>query len=94
MACRVEIRDLPPNASWYEKEMAFKKMFAIFRKSVADAGILHDYKKHEYYESRGEKNRRKNKEAAIQRLKAKLRENFPERRKSNVKSNGKAKNEQ
>ena len=44
MACKVELRDLPPNPSWYEREIAFKKMFTAFKKSVAEAGILHDYK--------------------------------------------------
>jgi ribosomal protein S21 len=81
MPCKVELRDLPHNASWQEKEIAFKKMFTIFKKQVAEAGILQQYKKHEYYESPGEKKRRKKKESANQRLKAKLRENFPERRK-------------
>lgn len=91
MACKVELRDLPPNASWHEREIAFKKMFTIFKKNVADCGILHEYKQHETYESRGEKKRRKKKEAANQRMKAKLRENFPERRKS---KKAKVRNEQ
>ena len=91
MACKVELRDLPPNPSWYEREIAFKKMFTAFKKNVADAGILHQYKQHEFYESPSEKRRRKKKESDNQRLKAKLRENFPERRKS--KGKGKA-NEQ
>jgi ribosomal protein S21 len=68
MACRVELRDLPYNASWQEREVAF-----------AEAGILHDFKEHESYESPGQKRRRKNKESDNQRLKVKLRENFPER---------------
>lgn len=85
MACRVELRDLPANASWQEREIAFKKMHTIFKKQVAEAGILHAYKQHEYYESPGEKKRRKRKESNNQRLKAKLRENFPERRKAKSK---------
>lgn len=80
MACKVELRDLPPNATWQEKEIAFKKMFTIFKKQVAEAGIMQLYKKHESYESPGEKKRRKRKESANQRLKAKLRESFPERK--------------
>lgn len=78
MACRVELRDLHPNASWQEKDLAFRKMFSIFKKQVAEAGILRLYKVHEFYESPGEKRRRKRKEADNARLKAKLRENFPE----------------
>ena len=80
MACRVELRDLPNNASWQERDIAFRKMFSVFKKQVAEAGILHDYKQHEFYESPGEKKRRKKKESVNARLKAKLRENFPERK--------------
>jgi ribosomal protein S21 len=80
MACRVELRDLPNNASWQEKEVAFKKMFSIFKKQVAEAGILHQCKQNEFYESPGEKKRRKSKESRNARLKAKLRESFPEKR--------------
>lgn len=82
MACRTQLRDLHPNASRQEREIAFKKMFSIFNKQVADAGIKQLYKQHEFYESPGEKRRRKSKEQVQARLKAKLRENFPERRKS------------
>ena len=35
MVCRVDLRDLPPNPSWYEREIAFKKMFTAFKKAVA-----------------------------------------------------------
>lgn len=76
---RVELRDVHPGASKEEKDAAFRRMHAIFKKNVADAGILHTLKKYEYYESKGEKKRRKFKEAKLERLKEKLRENFPER---------------
>ena len=76
---RVELRDIHNNPSREERDSAFKRMHAIFKKAVADAGILASLKKYEYYESAGEKNRRKRKEANLQRLKNKLRENFPER---------------
>jgi ribosomal protein S21 len=91
MACRVELRDLPYNASWQEREVAFKKIFSIFKKQVAEAGILHDYKGREYYETEGQIRRRKKREADNQRLKEKLRENFPERRKPKKSDNKKAK---
>jgi ribosomal protein S21 len=81
MACRVELRDLPPNPSWYERDIAFKKMFTAFKKQVAEAGILHAYKEREFYESPGQIRRRKRREADNQRIKDKLRENFPERKK-------------
>lgn len=76
---KVYQKDLHPHASSIEKEIAFKKMFSIFKKAVVDAGILQEYKKREYYESPGEKRRRKKKEQRNQILKSKLRENFPER---------------
>ncbi len=82
MACKVELRDVSNGASsWHEKEAAFKKMHSIFKKQVAEAGILSLCKQKEFYESPGEKKRRKRKEAVNQRLKDKLRENFPERNK-------------
>lgn len=79
---RVELRHLPHHASSFEKEIAFKKMFSTFKKHVADAGILHDFKRHEFYESPGEKRKRKRKEAQSQRLKQSLRESFPEKKRS------------
>jgi len=81
------MRDLPPNATHQDKEVAFKRLFAAFKKAVADAGILHQYKRHEYYESPGEKRRRKKRESELQQLKTKLRENFPEKRKKSEKDN-------
>lgn len=80
MAAKVYLRDISPNASYQDKEFAFKKMVSAFTKAVAEAGILHECKKRKYYESPGEKRRRKRKESAQNRLKEKLRENFPERR--------------
>lgn len=79
---RVELRHLPSNASSFDREIAFKKMFSTFKKQVADAGVLHDFKKHEFYESPGEKRKRKRKEAKNQRLKQNLRESFPEKRRT------------
>ena len=95
MSCvrvRVTMRDLPPNATHQDKDVAFKKLFSAFKKAVADAGVLHQCKRHEYYESPGEKRRRKKRESELQQLKAKLRENFPEKRKKSEKDNLKRKN--
>jgi ribosomal protein S21 len=86
---KVTMRDLPHNASHQDREIAFRKLFSAFKKAVADAGVLHEYKKHEYYESPGEKRRRKKRESELQQLKAKLRENFPEKRKKSDKKNDK-----
>lgn len=80
MACKVELRDLPNNPSWQERDIAFKKMLSNFNKQVAEAGILRLCKQHEFYESPGEKKRRKKKESHNVQLKAKLRESFPERK--------------
>jgi small subunit ribosomal protein S21 len=76
MACRVEMRDLSPNASWHEMKNANEKLVRIFRKSVSEAGIVHECKQRRFYESPSEKKRRKKKESENQRLKARLRENF------------------
>jgi len=78
---RVELKELPGNASQQDRDFAFKRMFSIFKKAVAEAGIMHAYKQHEYYESKSEKRRRKRREAEVQCLKAKLREHFPEKKK-------------
>lgn len=83
---RVELRDLPPTASREDREMAFRKMHTAFKKAVTEAGVLHQYKQHEYYESPSEKKRRQKRESDLQKLKAKLRENFPQKRASSKKS--------
>ena len=41
----------------------FKDMLQEFKRRVSNAGILHDYKDHQYYESKSEKKRKKRKEA-------------------------------
>ncbi len=77
---RVEMRDMHPNCSRDERDTAFRRMFATFKKAVTDAGILHDYKEHEHFESESRKKRKKKREAELQRLKVKLRENFPNKK--------------
>jgi len=42
-------------------------MFQEFKRRVSNAGILHDYKDHQFFESKSEKKRRKKKET-IKRL--------------------------
>lgn len=88
---RVEMRDLHPNCSRDERESAFRRMFATFKKAVTDAGVLHDYKEHEHFESERRKKRKKRRESELKRLKLKLRENFPNR-KSDKKNNKTSKN--
>jgi ribosomal protein S21 len=66
---KVELRDISPNASLYEREKAFRTMMAIFKRQVNEVGILSEYKERQYYESPGEKRKRKRKEAALERRK-------------------------
>jgi len=78
---RVELKKLPANASYDQQDRAFKSLFAIFKKRVNDSGVLTDHRAKQYYESPGEKKRRKRKESTIQKskdesLKTKLREHF------------------
>ena len=72
---KVELR-CNPNADYHEKDRAFKAMLTVFKRQVNEAGILNLYKKYQFYESPGEKKRRKRKEAAAERQKEKLREHF------------------
>lgn len=73
---RVEIKDLPPNASYYEREKAFKTMLSIFKRQVNELGILSEWKERQYYESPSMKKKRKRKEAEIERQKEKIRSHF------------------
>jgi len=78
---RIEARPLHPNASPEQKDRAFRAMMAAFKKSVNDAGILTEYNQRSTYESKGQKKRRKLKEAQLQRrkeagLQTRLREHF------------------
>jgi small subunit ribosomal protein S21 len=73
---KVELKDLPPNASYYERERAFKTMLSIFKRQVNESGILSEWKERQYYESPGVKKKRKRKEAAAERRKELIRSHF------------------
>ena len=73
---KVELKDLPPNASYYDREKAFKTMLSIFKRQVNELGILSEYKERQYYESPSEKKKRKRKEAEAERQKEKIRSYF------------------
>ena len=73
---RIELRDLPPNASMYDREKAFRTMLSIFKRQVNDIGILSEYKERQNYESPGEKRKRKRKEADRERRKEASRSKF------------------
>jgi ribosomal protein S21 len=59
-----------------DRDVAFRKMFTLFKKICADTGVIHTYKEHESFESKSRKKRRKSRESEIARMKAKLKENF------------------
>jgi ribosomal protein S21 len=46
-----------------DPERNFREMFADFKRRVNTSGIMHDYKEHQYFESKSGKKRRKKKEA-------------------------------
>jgi ribosomal protein S21 len=73
---RVELKDLPPNASFYERERAFRTMLSTFKRQVNEFGILSEFKERQYYESPSVKKKRKRKEAQIERQKEKIRSHF------------------
>jgi ribosomal protein S21 len=63
--CRVE---MDPKTRGRPEEK-FKILLGKFRKRVNDIGILTTWKEKQFFESKGEKRRRKRKEAALQRKK-------------------------
>lgn len=73
---RVEIKELPPGASYEERDRAFKNMLSIFKRQVNEAGILSEWKQRQYYESPSEKRKRKKKESEIEMQKEKIRGHF------------------
>jgi len=73
-------KHLSNNPSRDERDRNFKSLFTAFKRAVAQSGVLKEYKKHETYESRGQKKRRKLRESMIALLKAKLRESFPDKK--------------
>jgi ribosomal protein S21 len=73
---RVELRN---NGS--DSDVGFRRMFAVFKKQVTEAGIIAEWKRCSAYESRGQKRRRKQKEANSlrekeEKLKERLRDHF------------------
>ena len=47
----------------------FRQMFGLFKRQVTEAGIITLWKQKQFHETRGEKRRRKRKEALLQRMK-------------------------
>jgi ribosomal protein S21 len=78
---RVELKSIPANASPDQKDRAFRGMFSAFKRRVNELGILTEYNMRSSYESRGQKTRRKRKEADLRRqkeesLRDRLRDHF------------------
>jgi ribosomal protein S21 len=73
---KVNLKDLSSNASYYDKERAFRTMLSSFKRQVNELGILSEYKERQYYESPSAKRKRKKKEAEIERQKEKIRSHF------------------
>jgi ribosomal protein S21 len=88
---RVEARPISSDASWDQKDRAFKAMMAAFKRKVNESGIMLEYSRKQSYESKGQKRRRKLKEAIARRrkeeweLKFKLRDRFGNVKKKPVK---------
>jgi ribosomal protein S21 len=55
---RVELKD-----KYNDPEKNFKEMFQEFKRQVSNAGILHDFKFHQEFQSPSEKKRKKLREA-------------------------------
>ena len=78
---RVELKNPVSHfAGKEEREREFKKLFTLFKKQCAEAGVLQSCKQHESFESNSRKRRRKKRAAELARLKDKLKENFYERK--------------
>lgn len=57
-----------------KKEVPFEILMKKFKRKVESSGILKDLKKYEFFESRGEKRRRKIKEGQRRALRNRLKE--------------------
>jgi len=57
-----------------DRERNFKDMFQDFKRRVSNAGILHDLKEHQYFESKSSKRRKKKREATKKHKQAMLEE--------------------
>jgi ribosomal protein S21 len=76
---KVEARDLSPNPSFDERERNFRNLLSSFRQACNKAGIMKEIKRLEYYESKSQMTRRKQREKDATLLKLKLKESFIEK---------------
>jgi ribosomal protein S21 len=68
---RVVARELGARAGQSDRDREFKKMLSIFRKAVTDSDVITLYKQKQFFESQGEKRRRKMKESVANRRREK-----------------------
>ena len=66
---RVQLRENPRGKD--EQDKSFKYLFNLFKRQVNETGILSEYKRREFFESKGEKRRRKRKESEREKAKQK-----------------------
>lgn len=74
--CRVTLDDLGRRGKSRDQQKVFKSLLGLFRKRVNESGVLTLYKENQYYESKGEKRRRKSREMEHNAKKERLRSNF------------------
>lgn len=64
MANAVRVRvELKENKKFHDREKNFKHMLQDFKRKVAEAGIMHEIKRKQFYESKSEIARRKRRES-------------------------------
>lgn len=71
---KIEVDDLKDVRPTDSREKIFKSMLRTFQKAVSGAGVISEYKQREFYESPGERRRRKQRESARERAKERARE--------------------
>lgn len=62
---RVEAKKLPHNASFEDRQRNFENLLRVFNRQVQDAGIMHLYKKYEFYEKPSDVERRKRRQRKL-----------------------------
>lgn len=76
---KVELRFNGGN-SRFDRERATLNLIRQFKRAVAEAGVLHELREREFYEKPGEKKRRKQRQAELQRKYAEAAEKDPKPR--------------
>lgn len=74
--CKVTLDDLGRRGKSRDNHKTFKSLLGLFRKRVNESGVLTIYKEKQYYESKGEKRRRKRREMEHNARKERLRSHF------------------